>query len=138
MKEITADYLRTLDDIDCSNVIVSRQIRKFIKKNPSFKETPITCYVCGTKFDLFKLAGDKFIWSGYTHDKRNRKQITVSSDDDCLGKFELNKLIINTFHTMCDMTNSEDIIETPEDLLEYAEMKLREMLSDENNSDNAN
>lgn len=136
MKEITAAYLRTLDDTDCSNVIVSRQIRRFVKKSPSFKEMPMICYIHGAKFDLFKLNGDKFIWSGFTYDK-SHKPITVTSDDECLNKDELNKLIVSTFQTMCDLNNCEDIVDTPEDLLEYAEMKLREMLNDESNTESA-
>lgn len=126
MKEITAAYLRTLDDTDCSNVVVSRQIRRFIKKSPSFKEMPMVCYIHGAKF----------IWSGFTYDK-SHKPITVTSDDECLNKDELNKLIVSTFQTMCDLNNCEDIVDTPEDLLEYAEMKLREMLNDESNTESA-
>ena len=32
---------------------------------------------------------------------------------------------------MCDMNNGEDLSDTPEDLLAYAESKLKEFLMDE-------
>lgn len=135
MKEITAAYLRTLDDTDCTNVVVSRQIRKFIRKFPSFKDMPMTCYTHGAQFDTFKLAGDKFIWSGRMHDCFNNQYISVASTDEDICNDELNRLIVSTFRTMCELNSDEDISDTPEDLLEYAEMKLQEMLNDETNAE---
>lgn len=130
MKEITAAELRAMNDTDCSNVVISRQIRRFIKKVQSFKEIPITCYIHGAKFTSFKFSNDKFIWAGRTYGK-NQHDITVTSEDESLNSDELNKLIITTFQTMCDMNSSEDLSDTPEDLLAYAESKLKEFLMDE-------
>lgn len=129
MKEITAAYLRTLDDTDCSNIVVSRQIRKFIRKFPSFNITPVDCWIHNGHFTTFKYNGDKFIWE--SEPNKYGVKTFITSACETLDRFDLNKLLVFTFTTMCDMNNSDDISDTPEDLLAYAEMKLRAMLADE-------
>lgn len=121
--------LRELDDTDCTNVVVTRQIKKFLRKFPSFKTTPIDCWTHNHHYINFKLKGDKFIWES-APDKYGCKTF-VTSASECLNKYELNKLIVFTWNQMCEMNNSEDISDTAEDLLAYAETKLREMLSAE-------
>lgn len=121
--------LRALDDTDCTNVVVSRQIRKLLRKFPSFNVTPIDCWTLRGHYVTFKCSGDKFIWESAPDKYGCRTFITSLSEN--LDRFDLNKLLVFTFNTMCDMNRGEDISDTPEDLLAYAEMKLREMLADE-------
>ena len=121
--------LRDLDDVDCANIVVARQIKKFIRKFQSFKTTSIDCWISRGHFITFKYSGDKFIWES-APDKYGCKTFITSLSEN-LSRFDLNKLLVFTFNTMCDMNNSEDISDTAEDLLAYAESKLREMLTDE-------
>lgn len=117
--------LRDLDDTACTNVVVSRQIRRFIRKFPSAKDFTIDCWAHGGHYTRFESKDDKFIW--YT-DKNDK----LVSTDDSLTKEELNKLIVFTYQAMCDSQSEVDLIDTPEDLLAYAETKLQELLKEEN------
>lgn len=127
MKEATEKKinLRDLDDTACTNIVVSRQIRRFIRKFPSAKDLAMDCWIHGGHYTRFESKGDKFIW--YT-DKNDK----LLSTDDSLTKEELNKLIVTTHRAMCDSQNGVDLVDTPEDLLVYAETKLQELLKEEN------
>jgi hypothetical protein len=128
--------LRDLDDIACSNVIVTRQIKRMINKIPNLKECPIDCWIHSTHYTNFKLAGDKFKWFSDNKNFISGWEV-IKSDNDEITKDDLHKILIYTFRAMCDANNSDDIVDTPEDLLAFAETKLREMLREENTEDTA-
>ena len=117
--------LRDLDDMACSSVVVTRQIKKLIYKFPSMKEIAIDCWAYGDHYTKFKCSNNKFIW--LTNDGKK-----LSANDEELTKEALNKLIVTTYRTMCDSQNGVDIVDTPEDLLAFAEQKLKEMLAEDN------
>ena len=119
--------LRDLDDTDCTSVVVAKRILRMIHKFPELKTCSIDCFAQGMHFITFTLGNKEFIW--ITDDG---KQFT--SKDDLLTHEYLNKLIVDTFRTMCDSQDSEDLSDTPEDLLAFAETKLQEMLHDENSN----
>jgi hypothetical protein len=121
--------LRKLDDVMCTSVVCGRQIKRMIKKFPSMKDFTIDCYVHNGHYTKFKLADNKFIWSG---DKC--KQIT--NESDFIDSDELNKLVVSTYRAMCDSQNDVDLVDTPEDLLAFAEAKLQEMLHDDTDKNN--
>ena len=123
--------LRDLDDVSCSNVVVSRQIRRMIKKVPSYSDLSMSCHVCGAHYTHFKFENETFIWTGNVYDKRYGKPTITSDDCGNLDKDDINKLIKFTFSAMCE-NNSIEITDTPEDLLALAESKLQELLSSEN------
>ena len=126
--------LRELDDVSCSNVVISRQIRRMINKVPSFSNLSMNCHVCGAHYTNFKLANEKFIWTGNVYDKRFGKQTVSSEDCEYLDKNDINKLLVFTFRAMCE-NNEVEIVDTPEDLLALAEVKLKEMLSEESTAE---
>ena len=55
--------LRDLDDMACSNVVVARQIKRMIKKQPSMDDIAVDCWVHGGHYTRFKYKGGKFIWN---------------------------------------------------------------------------
>lgn len=123
--------LRDLDDIACSNVVVTRQIRRLVAKFPSMKETAVDCWVHGGHYTKFELTNaNKLRWYS---DKNSPciKKVLYATDED-LTKEELNKLLVATHRDMCDNKEGVDLIDTPEDLLAFAESKLQEMLKDSN------
>lgn len=122
--------LRELDDVACSNVVVSRQIRRMIKKVPSYSDLSMSCHVRGTHYTHFKFEDEKFIWNGSVYDKRYGKPTITSDDCGDLDKSDINKLLKFTFSAMCE-NNSIEITDTPEDLLALAESKLQELLNSE-------
>lgn len=128
-KKIT---LRDLDDTECTNVVCSRQIKQMIKKFPSMADMAIDCWVHGGHYTRFKFKEGKFIWEVESNAQCIKGFESIKDDCDSLDKYELNKLIISTFRDMCDSQNYVDIIDTPEDLLAFAEAKLQEMLREEN------
>lgn len=128
-KEDKKVSLRDLDDVACSNVVVTRQIRRLVAKFHSMKETAIDCWVHGGHYTKFELTNsNKLRW----HCDKNvpcAKKVIYATDDE-LTKEELNKLLVSTHRDMCDNKEGVDLIDTPEDLLAFAETKLQEMLKD--------
>ena len=124
--------LRDLDDMACSNVVVARQIKRMIKKSPSMDDMAMDCWVHGGHYTRFKYKGGKFIWCIEGSEPCVKGCETITDDCDYLYKDELNKLIVSTYRTMCDSQNGIDLVDTPEDLLAFAETKLQEMLREEN------
>ena len=129
-KDMTKVTLRDLDDIACSNVVVTRQIRKMIRKFPTMKSLSIDCWVCGGHYIRFEDMGDKFKWYCDKNCNHIKGWETIKSDRDDLYKEDLNKLLVATHRAMCDNQEGVDLIDTPEDLLAFAEQKLQEMLKD--------
>ena len=129
-KDMTKVTLRDLDDTACSNVVVTRQIRRMIRKFPTMKDMAIDCWVCGGHYIRFEDKGDKFKWYCDKNSQHVKGRESIRSDSDYLTKEELNKLIVSTHRAMCDNKEGVDLIDTPEDLLAYAEQKLQEMLKD--------
>lgn len=123
--------LRELDDVACSNVVVTRQIKKMIRKFPSMNELAIDCWIHGGHYTKFKYSNDSITWIHSDADKVTNGYKVLKAVDECLDKDELNKLLVTTFNSMCDNMNNMDFIDTPEDLLSFAESKLQEMLRDE-------
>jgi len=124
--------LRELDDVACSNIVVSRQIKRFINKFPSMNELAMDCWVHGGHYTKFLFKGGKFIWECENGAHHANGCECVTDDSDVLSNEELNKLIVFTHRAMCDSQNSVDLVDTPEDLLAFAETKLQEMLREEN------
>lgn len=123
--------LRSLDDETCSIFVVARQIRKMINKFPSLADTEMDCWLRQGHYTRFQCKGDKFIWYANTADKFMPDCEKLTHDNETLYKDELNKLMVSTFRDMCDSQNSVDLADTPEDLLAFAEEKLKEMLKEE-------
>lgn len=122
--------LRDLDDVACSNVVISRQIKRLIRKFPSMKSIAMDCWVHGGHYTKFEMTHDKFKWfidDSYTNTKGLK---VLTSDNEDLLDEELNKLLVYTHRAMCDNKDGVDLIDTPEDLLAFAETKLQEMLKD--------
>lgn len=130
-KEEKRINLRDLDDVACSNIVVSRQIRHLIKKHPSFSDIAIDCWVHGGHYTRFKCKNGRFYW--YSENNEPHKEGLARLDDKttCLYNDEWNKLIIFTHSAMCESMRDADIEDTPEDLLVLAESKLQELLSSE-------
>lgn len=124
--------LRDLDDVACTNVVCARQIRRMIRKFSSMSDMAIDCWVHGGHYTRFKYKGDKFIWVADPAGPCVSGCDTLTDVDDVLDKYELNKLITSTFRDMCDSQDCVDLVDTPEDLLAFAETKLQEMLKEEN------
>lgn len=124
--------LRELDDTACTNVVCGRQIKRMIKKFPSMDDMAIDCWVHGGHYTRFKFKGGKFIWEVEGKDPCLPGCEKLTDDSDVLDKYELNKLIVFTHRAMCDSQSGIDLVDTPEDLLAFAETKLQEMLREEN------
>ena len=124
--------LRDLDDTACSNVVVARQIKRMIRKFPSMDDMAIDCWVHGGHYTRFKFKGGKFIWSVEGKEPCVSGCETLTDDNELLDKYELNKLIIFTYRAMCDSQSGVDLVDTPEDLLAFAETKLQDMLREDN------
>lgn len=124
--------LRDLDDTACSNVVVARQIKRMIRKFPSMDDMAVDCWVHGGHYTRFKYKGGRFVWSVEGSAPCIKGCETITDDSDVLDKEELNKLIVFTHRAMCDSQNGIDLVDTPEDLLAFAETKLQEMLREEN------
>ena len=124
--------LRDLDDMACSNVVVARQIKRMIKKSPSMDDMAMDCWVHGGHYTRFKYKGGKFIWRVEGSEQCIKGCEKITDACDYIYKDELNKLIVSTYRTMCDSQNGIDLVDTPEDLLAFAETKLQEMLREEN------
>ena len=127
--------LRDLDDVSCSNIVVSRQIRHLLKKNQSFSDIAIDCWIHGGHYTRFKYKNDKFSWyceDGEPCEEGLQKIDSVTTDS--LFNDEWNKLMVFTYRTMCDSMNGVNVEDSPEDLLALAESKLQEMLHDEDSS----
>ncbi len=123
--------LRDLDDTACTNVVCGRQIKRMIRKFPSMDDIAIDCWVHDGHYTRFKFKNGKFHWSVEDKAPCIKGFETITDDCEDLYKDELNKLIVHTYHTMCDIQNGVDIVDTPEDLLAYAESKLQEMLRED-------
>jgi hypothetical protein len=124
--------LRDLDDVACSNVVVARQIKRMIKKFPSMDDMPVDCWVHSGHYTRFKYKGGKFVWSVEGSAPCIKGCESITDDSDLLDKYELNRLIVSTYREMCDSQSGIDLVDTPEDLLAFAETKLQEMLREEN------
>lgn len=128
-------FMRTLDDTQCSNIIIAKNIRRLVGKFPNMKKIAIDCWVHDGHYTEFELQGSNLVWR---HDK-NRKCTnglpTVNHTNENLSTDEINKLIRFTYQTMCDSMNSIDLTDTPEDLLSYAEQKLQELINSEKESE---
>lgn len=124
--------LRDLDDTACSNVVVARQIKRMIRKFPSMDNLAMDCWVHGGHYTRFKFKGGKFVWGVEGKEPYLSGCETITDDSEELDKYELNKLIVSTYRAMCDSQNCIDFVDTPEDLLAFAETKLQEMLREEN------
>lgn len=120
--------LRELDDVSCSNVVISRQIKKILKKAPSFSEFAMDCYVHGTHYTHFKFTEGNFVWTGEVYNHRYGKSKISSDNFEDLYNDEINKLLVSTITTINE-SNQVDVVDTPEDLLAIAEQKLREMIN---------
>lgn len=134
-KEEKKINLRDLDDVACSNVVVSRQIRHLVRKNQSFSDIAIDCWVHGGHYTRFKCKNDKFHWYSEDSEPHEESLQEINHKTDCLYNDEWNKLIVFTHRAMCDSLNGVDIEDTPEDLLAFAESKLQEILNDEESTD---
>lgn len=123
--------LRDLDDVACTSVVCARQIKRTIKKYPAMNDITVDCWVHDGHYTRFKFKGGKFIWE--SDGKTYRKGCeTLTDDSDVLYKEELNKLIVSTYRTICESQDCIDLVDTPEDLLAFAETKLQDMLREEN------
>ena len=123
LTEKTKISLRNLDDVDCANIVVPRQIRKLIRKFPSLSQTEVDCWISLGNAIQFINKNDKLLWK--------IKDTLLSQEDEDLSRYELNKLLVFTFRAMCEMNEEDDLSDSPEDLLAYAEMRLKELLADE-------
>lgn len=124
--------LRDLDDTACTNVVCARQIKRMIRKFPSMDDLTMDCWVHGGHYTKFKFKGGRFIWYVDSSGAFISGCESLKDDSDSLDKYELNKLITSTYRAMCDSQNCVDLVDTPEDLLAFAETKLQEMLKEEN------
>lgn len=123
--------LKDLDDISCSNVVIARQIKKICRKFPFMRSTDIDCWVHNHHFTKFKINENEMLTWLYKVDPALNDYESVSLDDQSLYNEELHKLLVFTHEAMCDNKDNVDLIDTPEDLLSFAESKLKEMLMDE-------
>lgn len=133
-KKVTIN-LRELDDVSCTNVVTARQIRRLVKKFPTMEHTDIDCWVHGGHYIKFKSGDNRFTWYCDIKEPHFEGCEKIKSDDSELSVNELNKLIVHTYRSMCDVLNGTDISDTPEDILAFAEMRLQELLHDENRSE---
>ena len=62
-------FMRTLDDTQCSNIIIAKNIRRLVGKFPNMKKIAIDCWVHDGHYTEFELQGSNLVWR---HDK-NRK-----------------------------------------------------------------
>jgi hypothetical protein len=123
--------VRKLDDVDCSNIAVSHQIKRMVNKFPSMRNLSINCYAYGTHYTNFKFENNVFTWTGDVYDVlRGRKVVSTDDADSLLDKDSMNKLINDTFNTMLDSVNETDLVYTPEELLAFAEEKLKALLAE--------
>ena len=125
--------LRDLDDVACSNVVVSRQIRHLVRKNQLLSDISIDCWIHNGHYTRFKCKNEALSW--YCEDREPHEEglQKIDRSTDCLYNDEWNKLLVSTYRSMCDSLSGVDVEDTPEDLLVLAESKLQEMLSDESN-----
>lgn len=131
IKDHETANLRSLDDVACTNVMVARQIKRMIRKFPSMNNIAVDCWAHNGHYTRFKFNGEKISWSADTKGVYMPGCKTLTDDSNSLDKFELNKLLVHTYRTMCDSQNGVDLVDTPEDLLAFAETKLKDMLREE-------
>lgn len=124
--------LRDLDDISCSNVVISRQIKRMIRKFPSMNKLSISCWIHGGHYTLFQYKGDRFVWSTDPNSKCIKGCESLTDKSDEIDKWELNKLVAFTYKAMIDSQSNVDLVDTPEDLLAYADTKLQEIIREDN------
>lgn len=129
MDKIDNKTLRTLDDVCCTNVITSRNIRRLIRKHDNLSKVSIDCWVHGWHYVTFELSEGRFKWLP-EYDRFHTHAVIYDNDED-LESTELNKLIVETYRSMCDLLNDDtSFIDTPEELLAVAEERLKQLLAD--------
>lgn len=131
MEELFTTPLRKLSDLTCSIVVNTRNIKKMLKKYPNLEDMPIECWIPNGPYVRFKFKGHRLTWINDCG-----KSITIDSvlndEDSTIDWASLNKLLVWTYRTMCEsMDNSFEFIDSPEDLLSFAETKLKQMLAEE-------
>lgn len=125
MTELTHKNLRKLDDTDCTNVITTRNINRLINKYSNLSNIKVNCWVHEKHYTQFDLENNKFKWT-------DTKGGSILNSSDDLSSEELNKLLVHTYRNMCDtLSDNVAFIDTPEDILLYAEQKLRSLIDDE-------
>ena len=127
MAELTHQDLSKLSDTECTNVLTTKNMYRLIKKYSNLSSTDIDCWTNGKHYVKFDLENNKFKWT-------DSKGGFVLNSSDELYSDELNKLLVCTYRTMCDMLSDENaFIDTPEDILMYAEQKLRALIEENDN-----
>lgn len=121
---------RELDDLECSNIVIARQIRRLVKKFPSLQESVINCWVHGGHYTKFKFDDNKFVWFCNEKEPYLKGYEKITNECRDLYKDELNKLLVFTHDALCSSCTPTELADTPEDLLSLAETKLQEMLND--------
>ena len=98
-----------------------------MKKYSNLSSSGIDCWTHGKHYVKFDIDNNKFKWA-------DSKGGFVLNSSDELYSDELNKLLVCTYRTMCDMLSDENaFIDTPEDILMYAEQKLRALIEENDN-----
>lgn len=128
--KVDIQTLRKMDDVSCTNIVTVRNIKKLIKKYPSLTHIAIDCWVCGGHYTTFECNQDSFVW--YAEPKDGYYLDKITGDEEDVTSDQLNKLIVHTYRTMWDNLGEDiEFIDTPEELLAYAEQKLQQMLKEE-------
>ena len=131
MDELFATPLRKLNDLTCSIVVNTRSIKKMLKKYPNLENMSMECWTVGGPYVQFKVKNHKFTWVTGEGDVIVMDSI-INDEDNPIDWESLNKLLVWTYRTMCDsMGDNFEFIDSPEDLLSFAEARLKQMLAEE-------
>lgn len=131
---MTIKNIRELDDLNCTNYITTKCIKKLVKKHSSLKTKVSNCFINGTQYIMVDVPKYNFIWftdgeSGFVK-RYNKSKLVDDIKREWLEPEELNRLIVNTYRHLCDSLGDDiDLADTPEDILAYAEQQLQNLLS---------
>lgn len=130
-KDLDYKTLRKLDDIDCSNHVIANYMYKLIHKHDHLKSVSIDCYVHSGHYTKFVYDQGTYKWFVDKMHSYLSDCTVLTLDSEDLTVDELHKLLVATYDVMCNSLNDNvEFIDTPEDLLAYAEQKLQSLLAD--------
>lgn len=130
--EIKNESIQKLNDEQRTIFMVTKQIKHFVKRFSDVRNIRINCWVNGGHYTRFKCDETltKFSWLVDLNEKFKCDEITLETEN--ITDLDFNKLLVTTFRTMCaSLDEQKDVLSSPEDILEYAEQKLKELISEE-------
>ena len=115
----------TYDELTKANTTVLKQILRLKRKSPKIlSSTKLNCCVQEAIYNRVYWEDGMLKWGS------SASPIVLTYYDEFLNLHELNKLLVYTYRAMCEAANPDLLNDSPEDLLEFAEEKLKKLLKE--------